>query len=782
MAVSPLRPPFRLITLGRLALIDADGREEPTLAKRPRKLAVLAWIALAGRRTSRERLVGVFWGERTEERARNSLSDALSHLRRVLGHAALPAYQDQIGIAEDSPLSVDVDELKEAASAGDYARVVSLYGGPFLDGVFVGEAPEFAHWSDEVRASIDTLFVRACQARCAELANSSDWLACETLARRWLRIDPASGEAALHLLNSLAAAGTRSARIAAVREFAALTARLRREYDVAPDPVAAERARQLADGIDVHEAEVTNVDVAPQATSPIAQPVDRKWHFSLRHPAPAAAALLVLFVLVTLAATQRSWRIDDATATDETAQTTVVPTVHPHSVAVLRFRNIGNEVADQYFSDGMAEEIIQALARLEGVQVAGRSASFPISSDSLDPREMTRRLSVASLLEGSVRRSGDSLRIAVRLINADGYTLWQETYDRGVAHAFAVQEEVAKGVAAALLVNEFDENARSPRPQTDFNTYDLYLRGRYAWWNAQSEAAIRQSIGYFRRALARDSTFAPAWVGLADAFLRLTSFHDVAPADVVPTARASLLRARALDPALADVHASLGYLATFHERRWDDAAADFQRALRLDPRHANARLWYAWLLSARGAHEEAVRQIREAQTQQPYSPMLNVRLATMLYFARDFEGAIHQSRAAIAADSTYWLAHRQLGEALLASGHAEEAVASMRRAAALAPSSESRARLAYALGKSGHNQAARAILTQLTAADSAAYVNPIELARVHVGLGETEHALLLLERGVTLGASIAIIVNVDPMFDPLRNEPRFHAVIKRLGL
>ncbi len=145
MSLSPLRPPFRLVTLGRLALIDADGREEPTLAKRPRKLAVLAWIALARHRTSRERLVGVFWGERTEERARNSLSDALSHLRRVLGHAALPAYQDQIGIAEDFPLAVDVADLKDAARTGDHERVVSLYGGTFLEDVFIDEAPEFAH-------------------------------------------------------------------------------------------------------------------------------------------------------------------------------------------------------------------------------------------------------------------------------------------------------------------------------------------------------------------------------------------------------------------------------------------------------------------------------------------------------------------------------------------------------------------------------------------------------------------------------------------------------------
>jgi TolB-like protein/DNA-binding SARP family transcriptional activator/Flp pilus assembly protein TadD len=777
LAAPLFRPPFRLVTLGRLALVDADGREEPSLAKRPRKLAVLAWIALAGRRTSRERLVGVFWGERDEDRARNSLSDALSHLRRVLGHAALPAYQDQIGIAEDFPLAVDVVELKDAARAGDHARVIDLYSGPFLDGVFIGEAPEFEHWSDEVRATTDALFVRSCQVRCNELAQSGDSLACELLARRWLRTDPASGEAALLLLNSLAAAGTHSARVTAMREFAALTARLRRDYGVAPDPAVAERAREIGEGMDVVEMS----DVDPAGTSPTA-PAPRNIQVLIRRPAAAITAMLALFVIVTIAATRGSWRIPDATATSETAGNANV--AHPHSVGVLRFQNIGGAAANQYFSDGMAEEIIQALARLEGVQVVGRSASFPLSSDSLRPDEVARRLSVANLLEGSVRRSGDSLRIAVRLINANGHTLWQETYDRAVRDAFAVQDAVARGVAAVLLGQQDrgEASARPPRTQTDFETYDLYLRGRYAWWNAHSETAVRQSIAYFRRAIARDSSFAPAWVGLADAFLELTSFHDVAPSDAVPVARAALQRARALDPGLADVHASSGYLATFHDWRWTEAEAHFRRALSLDARHSNARLWYAWMLSARGQHEDAVQRIREAQAHQPFSQLLNVRFATMLYFARDFEAAARHARAAIAADSTYWLPHRQLGEALVANGKSAEAVSYMRRAATIAPSSENRARLAYTLARNGNEEAARAILTELSAAGSTSFVNPIELARVHVGLGDIGRALQLLEQGVAAGASIAIMLNVEPAFDPLRKEPRFQALIRRLGL
>jgi TolB-like protein/DNA-binding SARP family transcriptional activator/Flp pilus assembly protein TadD len=775
-----LQPPFRLITLGRLALVDAHGRAEPTLASRRRKLAVLAVIAEARRPLSRDTLIDMFWGERDEARARNSLSDALSHLRSVLGRAALPAYRDEIGLAEDCPLTVDIVDMLRAAGVGDHRRVVALYAGPFLEGVHVDDAPRFEDWRDRIRTQTDAAFVRAAAAVCGQFADEQSHQELASLARRWLTLEPGSTVAARHLLDAISAPGTRAARIAAVREYHALVDRLRRDFDIAPDAAVAARAAELAAGL-VEPAVEVPADLSanglsdPAPASQPAAPPRRGWPGRRARllAAAAAVALIAAATLLILRAGTGPGPGAGVTADDAGAA---------RSIAVLRFRNIGGDSADQYFSDGMAEEVMNALVGVEGLQVAARSASFLLSTDSLNPREIGRRLRVATVLEGSVRRAGDLLRVSVRLINTtNGYTLWQKSYDRSVTEVFAVQEEVARSVAAALRIELQREDAlRTRRANIDFETYDLYLRGRYGWWTSSTEEGVRRSIAHFRRALARDSTFAQAWVGLADALLELTSSHDVAPASVVAPAREALLRARSLDPYLADAHASLGYLATFHDHRWQEAESSFLRALELDPRHANARLWLAWLLTARGRHEEAVAQIRQAQAYEPLSRLLGARLATMLYFARDYEGSIRQANISIEADSTFWLPYRQLGEALVQVGRAADALPPMRKAIALSPTAETRARYAYALAHAGNGAAAREILADL--ASEGGNVSPVELARVYTALGEHDRALHFLERGAELGVSALVLVNVEPAFDSLRGSPRFLRIMRRLEL
>jgi TolB-like protein/DNA-binding SARP family transcriptional activator len=775
-----LQPPFRLMTLGRLALVDAHGREEPTLASRRRKLAVLAVIAEARRPLRRDTLIDIFWGERDEARARNSLSDALSHLRSVLGRAALPAYRDEVGLAEDSPLTVDVVELLRAAAVGEHGRVVALYAGPFLEGVHVDNAPRFEDWRDRIRAQTDAAFVRAAAAVCDQFSHEQSHEELASLARRWLTLEPGSTVAAQHLLDAISAPGTRVARIAAVREYHALADRLRRDFDIAPDAAVAAHAAELAAGLVEPTVEVpadlSDGAVAAPAPTSESDPPPRRGSAGRRAGLLAAAAAVGLVAPATLLILRTGADpVPDhvSTAADAGAA---------RSVAVLRFRNIGGDSADQIFSDGMAEEVMSALASIEGLRVAARSASFLLSADSLDPREIGRRLRVATVLEGSVRRAGDLLRVSVRLMNTtNGYTLWQKSYDRSVTEVFAVQEEVARSVAAELRSELQREDAlRTLRANTDLETYDLYLRGRYGWWTASTEDGVRRSIAHFRRALARDSTFAQAWVGLADALLELTSSHHVAPASVVAPAREALERARSLDPNLADAHASLGYLATFHDHRWQDAESSFLRALELDARHANARLWLAWLLTARGRHEEAVAQIRQAQTYEPLSRLLGARLATMLYFARDYEGSIRQANISIEADSAFWLPYRQLGEALVQVGRAADALAPMRKAIAMSPTAENRARYAYALAHAGDDAAAREILADL--ASEGGNVSPVEVARVYTALGEHDRALHFLERGAELGASALVLVSVEPAFDSLRGFPRFLRIVRRLDL
>ncbi|AHG89694.1 transcriptional activator domain-containing protein [Gemmatirosa kalamazoonensis] len=238
---------FRLVTLGRLALLDEDGRDEPSLATRPRKLAVLAWLALrAGRRATRDRLIGVFWGGRDEDRARNSLSDALSHLRRSLGRDALCALADEVLLADGAPLDVDALELTVAAAAGDDERVTTLYAGPFLDGVYVDDAPEFDHWRDRERARLAALFARSASTRCTALARARRWDDCRALAERWLDAEPASADAALFVLNAIKAPDTPEALAATVAAYEALVRRLDRELGAPPHASVTTLARDVA--------------------------------------------------------------------------------------------------------------------------------------------------------------------------------------------------------------------------------------------------------------------------------------------------------------------------------------------------------------------------------------------------------------------------------------------------------------------------------------------------------------------------------------------------------
>lgn len=245
--LAPRAKRFRLLTFGRMALLETMTVEEPTLAARPRKLALLAWLALRpGRRATRDLIISVFWGGRGEERARNSLSDALSHLRRVLGRNAIRTQAGDVLVDTETTLDVDALELIEAANAGEHQRVITLYGGPFLDGVSVDDAPDFDEWRDRERARFASIFARSAAVRCTEQARTRQWDACRDLSERWLGAEPGSAEAALFHLNAISAPGTAEARAAAIAAYDALVHRLRREAGAIPHPDVTALARALS--------------------------------------------------------------------------------------------------------------------------------------------------------------------------------------------------------------------------------------------------------------------------------------------------------------------------------------------------------------------------------------------------------------------------------------------------------------------------------------------------------------------------------------------------------
>ncbi len=255
---------FTLNTLGGLTLLDPDGREVESLASRRRKLVVLAWLAMRRSPATRDQVIGVFWGDRDESRARNSLADALSHFRRVLGRSAVPSFSERVALADDVPLVVDAALLVEAASVGDHARVVELYAGQFLDGVHLDDAIEFDRWRDGENARLGEVFARSAAARCAQLARAGQWEPCAALARRWLDVEPASADAALRLIDAIAAPGTHAARVAALIAFEELRERLRCDLGVAPAAVVVKRAHTLSATVAVPEPSPTLAGAAAE--------------------------------------------------------------------------------------------------------------------------------------------------------------------------------------------------------------------------------------------------------------------------------------------------------------------------------------------------------------------------------------------------------------------------------------------------------------------------------------------------------------------------------------
>jgi serine/threonine-protein kinase len=775
----------RLRLLGGASVETDAGPVTGPIAQR-RRLALLALLAASpGGAMSRDRLAAYLFPDADTARAHGALSDALHAVRRALGREAIQAVGDELRL-DSTLVPSDVAEFERAAAAGEHERAAGLYGGAFLDGFSVPDAGEFERWMEDARQRLAQQYARALEAAAEARETRGDAAGSVEWWQRFAQHDPYSSRVAVRLCRALEARGDPAGALRHARLHAA---RLREELGVEPGPDVVALVERVRRGADADRTRVPDASSAvPEMVAAPATP-DAPAGAPPPGPRPQRRAVWATGVGAALAAGVLMAALADGRRPRAMAPPPAPPAPPavpaPRSVAVLRFRNIGDAREDRYFADGMSEEIIQTLARLDGVHVASRGSSFALSTDTLTARDVGRRLGVETLVEGGVRRAGARLRVSVRLVDAaDGYTRWSETFDRPAADVFAVQEAIARAIAGALRVRLADGRSLiAPHRTTDPQTYDHYLRGRYLWWNAPSEEGARESVREFDRALARDSAFAPAWVGLADAYFRLTAYHDVAPGAATAPARSALRRALALDSTLADVHAGLGYLHTFHDLDWPAAESHFRRALALDPRHGRAHLYYAWMLAARGRHAEALGAILRARSLDPLDPRIAVRAGTMRYLAGDFAGAAEECRRVAEQNRDFPLAHRQLGEALAQQpGRAEAGVAALRRAAALWPTTETRARLAYGLARAGAAAEARRLLAALERGAAQAYVSPYERARVHVGLGEPDRALALLERAYDAGTSALVLVAVDPAFAPLRAEPRFRALLTRLGL
>jgi serine/threonine-protein kinase len=584
---------------------------------------------------------------------------------------------------------------------------------------------------------------------------------------------------------------------------------VREELDSAPGPEWAEMVKglraELAEGAEGFEAPASvpsgtaTVDAArPQtaqthdastpskslvatpdptgsdATPANASPPARRW---ASHMLATAAVLLVvaLGALALYSSRASTTQLALNGRTDQAA-------TKPVSIAVLPFVNIGADPADEPFSDGLTDELIAALGKLPGIHVTGRTSAFALKGRGLNVRTIADTLGVDAVLEGSVRRAGNRLRITTQLVSAgDNGVLWTATYDRKLEDVFAVQEEIANAIVAALPLTPEAHAARVGTIQSrDLATYDLYLKGRY-FWSRRSPPDLRRAVDYFQQAIARDSTYAQAYAGLADARVLLVILGDSPPAEQVPLARAAATAAIRLDSTLSEAHAALGNILEAFD--WDRAGADreISRSIALDPGYATAHLYRGIHLLNRGRLDEALTELTLARTLDPLSAPVRMQLGRAYAFGHRTDEAVASLRTAVELNPSFTAAHLNLGDAYLQQNRTADALSAFSRAAALNGGRDS-AQLAYGLAVTGRTAEARRLLNALVSPSRGHYLPPVPVAKAYIGLGDANSAFRWLERGFDDRAAQMSTIKATTAFDALHSDPRWARLLQRLKL
>jgi serine/threonine-protein kinase len=454
----------------------------------------------------------------------------------------------------------------------------------------------------------------------------------------------------------------------------------------------------------------------------------------------------------------------------------------PKAIAVLPLANMSADPENEYFSDGMTEEIINALAKVPGVQVASRTSSFAFKGKQVDIRQVGERLGVASVLEGSVRKVGNRIRITAQLVNVEnGYHLWSETYDRQLEDVFAIQDEISRAIVEALKLRLGSDAEHLVVPTKNLEAYNLYLKGRF-FFNKFTEPGLRKALELFQLALLQDPGYARAYAGIADVWCNLAD-DWVAPDEAYPRAKAAAERALQRDPELAEAITSIGKVLCWHEWNFAGAEQQLQRAVALSPNYAEAHYVLGTALPLVGRLNEAIEAIRKALALDPLSASYSEWLARFLLYSKDYEGAIAEAQKTFELDEVSLRAPLYIGSAYLALADAETALQWYRRAQGLEKAVRSYdALIVRALAALGRRDEAEAILSRLDEESRQQYVRAEILAMGYAAIGDFDRAFASLERGFQARSAGLIYLHLDPGYAPLRGDARFSELVQRIGL
>jgi serine/threonine protein kinase/tetratricopeptide (TPR) repeat protein len=456
------------------------------------------------------------------------------------------------------------------------------------------------------------------------------------------------------------------------------------------------------------------------------------------------------------------------------------------SVAVLPFVNASADPNTEYLSDGITESLINSLSQLPHLRVMSRDSAFMYKGKDTDAHTVGQALGVRAVFKGRVMQRGDDLEISAELVDArDNSHIWGQQYSRKSSDIFALQGELAKEMTSMLRMRLTGEDDKRMAKSYTANpeAYQDYLKGRY-WWNKRTEDGLKKGVEYFQQAIEKDPTYALAYSGLADSYSQLADYGFVAPKEAFPRAKGAALKALELDETLPEAHASLAYIKTDYDWDWSGAEKEFQRAIGLNPAYATAHQWYGFGLWKTGRLEEAIAEYKRALELDPLSLIINRNLGLTLYFARQYDQAIEQLQKTLEMDPNFVLSHGYLGLAYVQKSTYKEGIAECEKESVIFPGSPNAlSGLEYAYAVAGRRSEAQKVLEQLNEIAKHKYVSAVYMAKIYAALGEKDEAFASLkksydDRSLELGPGI----KVDPVFDPLRSDPRFTDLLRRMNL
>ena len=495
----------------------------------------------------------------------------------------------------------------------------------------------------------------------------------------------------------------------------------------------------------------------------------------LTHLLPPRAWKIPTFVLLALLASFAAWKLHSGNH----------PSPFIRSLAVLPLESLSSDASQDYFADGMTDELISDLGQISALRVISRTSVMAYKHTRKSLPQIARELNVDAVVEGTVLRSGDQVRITAQLIEgaADRH-VWSQSYQGELRDTLALQNNVARAIADQIRINVNPQEQAALRNATVVNpvAYESYLKGRY-FWNKRTADGLKVALAYFNEAIDEDSKYAQAYSGLADTYALLGDWQYavMTPKEALPKAKAAAIKALELDSALGEAHNSLAFCLDGFDWDFDSAGNEFRRAIELNPGYATARHWYAWHLALLRRYDEAIVEMRTAENLDPLSLIINADLAELLALAHSYDESIRQSRKTIEMDPNFGLAHNHLGQAYLQKHMNDEAVAELQEAVKLSGGSPTCiANLARAYAASGKRSEAVELLSDLKKRSHPGQSLASEVAVIYASLGDTDQVMSWLEKGYEERFNPGVLIR--PGFDPLRSDPRFEDLVRRVGL